>query len=70
MNNANRSSSFSPLRKLGALAIALAVAFLFSYLLAKPLPTVGALTAPSPRPDLLDRPHRPQGMTVSKSNSN
>jgi len=51
------TSSF--LRKLGALVIALAVALLFLHLLTKPLPTVGALTAPSPRPDLLDRPHRP-----------
>ena len=41
----------------------LAVALLFSYLLTKPLPSAGSLTAPSPRPDLLDRPHRPQGMT-------
>jgi hypothetical protein len=60
----------SMLRKLGALVIALAVALLFSYLLTKPLPAAGALTAPSPRPDLLDRPHRPQGVTASRSNSN
>ncbi|MEI9941182.1 MAG: hypothetical protein WDO69_28525 [Pseudomonadota bacterium] len=65
-----RTSRFSVLGKLGALVIALAIACLFSYLLMKPLPTVRALTAPSPRPDLLDRPHRPQGMTASRSNSN
>lgn len=61
------TESRSTLRKSGALVIALAVALTFSYLLSRPLPTTGVLTQPSPRPDLLDRPHRPQ---PTQSNSN
>ncbi len=59
MNLSRTASGWSTLRKVGALIIALAVALLFSYLLWQPLPAIAPLTTPSPRPDLLDRPHRP-----------
>lgn len=62
-----RTALGSPaLRKFAALSIALGVAVLFLHLLSRPLPAAGALTPPSPRPDLLDRPHRPQGVVVSR----
>lgn len=64
------TASSSVTRAFGALIVALTIALLFSYLLSRPLATAGALTPPSPRPDLLDRPHRPQAATESRPDSN